>query len=213
LRRVAAVALALTIVYIYGATAATARGDAVNLFVGVLRHHIFALLILAGFLIWLALRSRRWQRRPWAMALLAGWLAFNLFTINWRFNLAAPVEVPALFPDALVQFLQANLPTGRVASGGFLPGGNSAASVYHLPDLTGNTPLQLAGVDAFMRQLPAWRMWQLMNIRYIVDQRDISNEGLKHVFAAGDLKVFGADAIAGRARRGGGGAGLLALRL
>ena len=190
LRRVAAVALALTIVYIYGATTATARGDAVNLFVGVLRHHIFALLILAGFLIWLTLRSRRWQRRPWAMALLAGWLAFNLFTINWRFNLAAPAEVPAFFPDALVQFLQANLPTGRVVSGGFLPGGNSAASVYNLSDLTGNTPLQLAGVDTFMRQVPAWRMWQLMNVRYIVDQRDISNEGFKQVFAAGDLRVF-----------------------
>jgi hypothetical protein len=75
-------------------------------------------------------------------------------------------------------------------SGGLLPGGNSAASVYNLQDLTGNTPLQLAAVDAFFRQMPAWRMWQLMTVRYVVDNRDIAGDGLSLVFAEDELKIF-----------------------
>jgi len=94
-------------------------------------------------------------------------------------------------------FLQANLSSdgqplaqGRIVSGGLFSGGNSAASVYNLQDLTGNTPLQLAQVDSFFQQMPAWRMWQLMNARYIIDSRDISGEGLSHVFAEGELNIF-----------------------
>jgi hypothetical protein len=89
-------------------------------------------------------------------------------------------------------FLQAqpDLSLGRIASGGLLPGGNSAASVYHLQDLTGNTPLHLAGVDNFLQQMPAWRLWQLMNVRYIVAERDITDAGLQHVFVEGERSVF-----------------------
>lgn len=190
LRRIGALALALTMVYIYGATAATAGGDEVNLFVGVLRHHLFGLLILAGLLIWLALRSRRWFGRPWMLAVLAGWLAFNLFTVNWRFNLAEPANPPPFTPNAVSQFLQAALPTFRIASGGLLPGGNSAASVYNLPDLTGNTPLQLATVERFLREMPSWRLWQLLNVRYVLDTRDIADAGLRLVFEEDGVQVF-----------------------
>ncbi|MCB0154905.1 MAG: YfhO family protein [Anaerolineae bacterium] len=190
LRRVGALALAVTMVYIYGATAATVRGDEVNLFVGVLRHHLFGLLIMAGLLIWLALRSRRWFGRPWMLAVLAGWLAFNLFTVNWRFNLEKPTEPPPFSPNGLTQFLQTNLSHARLASGGLLPGGNSAASVYNLPDLTGNTPLQLAAVERFLREMPSWRLWQLLNVRYVLDTRDIADAGLRLVFEEDGVQVF-----------------------
>lgn len=97
----------------------------------------------------------------------------------------------------MTQFLQTNLPAlqssnlpTRIASGGLLPGGNSAASVYKLPDLTGNTPLQLASVESFMRQMPAWRLWQLLSVRYVLDKRNIADAGLRLVFEEGDLKVF-----------------------
>ena len=198
LRQVGSVVLAMMAVFIYGSAAASARDEAVNLFFGVLHHHIFALIILAGLLIWLALRPRRWVRRPWGMGLVALWLIFNLFTVNWRFNLAPTGGPPLFTPNGSVQFLKDSLPTsqspnlspGRIISGGLLPGGNSAASVYALQDLTGNTPLHLATVDAFLRQMPAWRMWQLMNVRYIVDTRDISDEGLVLAFEGDALKVF-----------------------
>jgi len=119
-------------------------------------------------------------------------LAFNLFTINWQFNLEKPVQPPPFTPNGVTQFLQSSLAgtTGRIASGGLLSGGNSAASVFNLEDLTGNTPLQLAGVDQFMQQMPVWRLWQLMNVRYIIDMRDIGDAGLQPVFSEGELTVY-----------------------
>ena len=191
LRQMGLVAVILTAFYIYGSTAATARGDEVNLFFGVLRHHIFGLLILGGMLLLLKLRSRRWLRRPWGMALMVLLVAYNLFTVNWRFNLQPPQTSAPFAPNSTTQFLREHLdPLGRVASGGLLPGGNSAASVHNLQDLTGNTPLQLASVDNFLRQMPAWRMWQLMNVRYVIDERDIGDGGLTIAFEGDKLKTY-----------------------
>ena len=136
------------------------------------------------------LRPRRWLGRAWAMGLLAGWTVFNLFSVNWQFNLQAR-QVEPFASNGVTQFLQTHLSTpGRVVSGGRLPGGHSAAAVYHLEDLTGNTPLQLAAADIFLQQMPSWRMWQLMNVRYVVDNRDLTGPGLSPVFEEGDLKVF-----------------------
>jgi len=186
---------ALTAVYVFGSAMSTIRGDDVNLFVGVLRHHLFGLLFLGGTFVLLTLRRRRRFWRRWGIALLALWLGFNLFTVNWRFNLEQ--QEVALFPSGgVVDYLRANLSSagqdlaqGRMVSGGLLPGGNSAASVYNLQDLTGNTPLQLARVDNFNQHMPAWRLWQLMNVRYIVDARDISGEGLSLVVAQDELNI------------------------
>jgi hypothetical protein len=200
LRVVAGVAVGLTAFFIYGSAAATARGDEVNLFYGVLWHHLFGLIILGGTLVLLVLRPRRWLRRRWGMGLLALWLALNLFTVNWRYNLEQPGDSEPFMSNGVTQFLRAKLPAfhspnfslspGRIVSGGLLPGGNSAASVYNLQDLTGNTPLQLARVETFLQQMPAWRMWQLMNVRYVVDHRDIASDGLSLVFEEDELKVF-----------------------
>lgn len=186
----------LLALYLYGSVAVTARGDEVNLFVGVLRHHLFALLFFGGTALLLALR-RRGRLRLWGvMSLLAVWLAFNLFTVNWQFNLEQRETEPFEGSDT-VHFLQTQLSSAahmlaqvRVSSGGLLPGGNSAASVYQLQDLTGNTPLQLARVEAFYHHMPAWRMWQLMNARYVVAERDIAGAGLSPVFIENDLQVF-----------------------
>ena len=192
LRVIAVVALFVTGLFVYGSTASFARGDEVNLFYGVLWHHLFGLLMLAGIVVLLMLRPRRWLRRWWGMVLIAGLLAFNLFTVNWQFNLESPEEPPLFTPNGVTQFLQTSLENtpGRIVSGGLLPGGNSASSVFNLEDLTGNTPLQLASVDQFMQQMPAWRLWQLMNVRYIVDTRDIGDAGLQPVFAEDDLTVY-----------------------
>ncbi len=190
LRWFALVGLLLTGFLIYGSALSTTRNDEVNLFYGVLWHHLLGLLMLGGMLVALALRPRRWLRRPWGMTLMAVWLALNLFTVNWRFNLASPPEPPPYTPNGVTQFLQNQPPPERVVSGGLLPGGHNAASVFNLPDLTGNTPLQLAAVDNFLRQMPAWRAWQLLNVRHIIDQRDIGDAGLSLVYAEGELKVF-----------------------
>lgn len=194
LRRVALAALAVTGLYVYGSTAAQVRGDEVNLMFGVLRHHLLGLIVLAGALGLLALRPRRRFWRQWGLLLLAGWSAFNLFTVNWRFNLETPPGGGVYTPDGVVQFLQGETAGQgepvRIASAGLLPGGNNAASVYGLLDVTGNTPLQLADSAAFAEQLPAWRYWQLLGIRYVLDTRSLDGEGLRRVFEAGEVKVY-----------------------
>jgi len=194
LRWAGGVALALTGLYIYGATVAAARGDAVNLFVGVLRHHIFGLVIFGGSLLLLTLRPRRIWRRGWGMALAAGWLAFNLFTINWQFNLEARSPETPFTPDGVVQFLRAQREASaepfRIASNGLLPGGHNAAAVFGLEDTTGNTPLQLAATARFAEAIPSWRYGQLMNVRYVVDERALDGPGFVRRFEAGGVKVY-----------------------
>ncbi|MFN8458347.1 MAG: YfhO family protein [Anaerolineae bacterium] len=200
LHQMTVLAMGLMAFFIYGSGVSTARGDKVNLFYGVLWQHVFGLIILGGVLVLLRVRTRRWLRRSWGMGLLALWLTFNLFTINWRFNLEKPTNPAPFTPTGVTQFLQTNLLStttsklpavlGRIVSGGLLPGGNSAASVYNLQDLTGNTPLQLASVDIFLQQMPAWRAWQLLNVQYVVDQRNIADAGLTLVYEEGEKKVF-----------------------
>lgn len=190
LGRIAWGGLAVTALYLYGSALATVRGDEVNLFYGVLRHHLFGLMMLAGML--LAVRGRRWLARPWGRWLLVGWLGFNLFTVNWQFNLGPGGEAhfyPATGPVRFLRQATAGEPV-RIVSGGLLPGGNNAASIHGLEDLTGNTPLRLAGVETFFERIPAWRLWQLMNVRYVVADRDIGDAGLRPVFAEGDLQIF-----------------------
>jgi hypothetical protein len=195
LRFISVIGFFVAALFLYGATNATVRGDTVNLFYGVLWHHLFGLLMLAGGLIIVSLRPRRLLRRYSGMLLVTGWVAFNLFTVNWQYNLTAPEQVPQFTPNGVVMFLQKRVgasteQVGRVSSGGYLPGGNSAASVYNLQDLTGNTPLQLVQMQRFFDLVPAWELWQLMNVRYVVDQRDIGDPGLQLVYQENETRVY-----------------------
>ena len=185
LRIVFGVALALTALFIYGW-----RGsEHPDLFGGVLRHHVFGLVLLGGSLILLRLRPTRSLRRPWGMVLIAGWIAFNLFSVNWRFNLEQPGPTGPFDPTPLTEFLKDRTSSAgepvRIASAGLLPGGPGAASVYDLQDITGNTPLHLASIEAFEASVPEWRRWQLLNVHYVLSERDLDGPGLTRVFPAG----------------------------
>jgi hypothetical protein len=74
----------------------------------------------------------------------------------------------------------------RIASAGLLPGGAGAASVYGLADIAGNTPLHLADLEGFEQQVPEWRRWQLLNVGYVLSDRDLDSPGLTRVFPPGD---------------------------
>jgi hypothetical protein len=195
LRVVFGVALALTAVYLYGW-----RGsEHADLFGGVLRHHVFGLVLLGGSLILLALRPTRVPRRSWGMALIAGWIAFNLFSVNWRFNLEEAGPTGPYAPTPLTEFLRAQTDAApepiRIASAGLLPGGPGAASVYELQDITGNTPLHMASIEAFDTNVPEWRRWQLLNVHYVLSERDLDGDGLIPVFppgapAEGQVRVY-----------------------
>ena len=172
--------LALTFLFFYGSLGTEHR----DLFSGVLRHHVFALVLLAVSLVLLALRPRRILSRPWGMGLLAGWIAFNLFSINWRFNLAPPSAQFATTPltAAITMRLTAAPEPERIASGGLLPLGPGAATVYGFQDITGNTPLHLARFEAFEAGVPEWRRWQLLNVHYVLSDRDLQGPGLTRLF-------------------------------
>jgi hypothetical protein len=179
-RMVLYVGLALTFVLTVGWLGSEHR----DLFAGVLRHHVFGLVLLAVGLILLALRPRRCLRRPWGMALLSAWIAFNLFSINWRFNLQPPTTwFPATaLTDAVGNQIAAAPEPVRIASGGLLPNGPGAAAVYAFQDTTGNTPLQLASFEAFEASVPEWRRWQLLNVHDVLSDRDLDGPGLALVF-------------------------------
>jgi hypothetical protein len=176
------VGLALTPLFLYGWVASEHR----DLFAGVLRHHVFGLVLLAGSLILLAIRPTRHLRRPWGMVLLVGWIAFNLFSVNWRFNLEPPQSSGAFPATPLTDYLRDQVGSApqpvRVASAGLLPGGPSAASVYGLQDITGNTPLHLAAIEDFEAIVPEWRRWQLLNVHYVLSDRDLAGAGMVQVF-------------------------------
>jgi hypothetical protein len=180
------VALALTGLFLYGW-----RGSQhPDLFGGVLRHHLFGLVLLAGCLIILSLRPTRIPRRTWGMALITGWIVFNLFSVNWRYNLEQPEPTGHYPPTPLTEFLRTQTETGaepmRIASAGHLPGGPGAASVYDLQDITGNTPLHLASFEAFEATVPEWRRWQLLNVHLVLSDRVLDGPGLSQVFPPED---------------------------
>jgi uncharacterized membrane protein YgdD (TMEM256/DUF423 family) len=188
LRIIFGAGLALTALFFYG----WVGSEHPDLFGGVLRHHVLGLVLLAGSLILLALRPARALRRPWGMALVAGWIAFNLFSVNWRFNLEQPGATGPFAPTPLTEFLRAQVTPAdgseplRIASAGLLPGGPGAASVYGLQDITGNTPLHLAGIETFESKVPEWRRWQLLNVHYVLSERNLDGPGLTRVFPPGD---------------------------
>ena len=135
--------LALTALFYYGYLQSEQQDVAVNLLAGVLRHHILLLLILGGAVVLFTLRLTGRARRPWLMTIALTLIWLNLFTVNWRFNLAEPVAGGAFPSTGMVEFLQAQTGATRISSAGLLPGGASAAIVYELEDITGNTPLRL----------------------------------------------------------------------
>lgn len=175
--------LVLTPVFVFGSTWATHTENDINLFIGVLRHHLFGLLIFGGCLLLLALRPLHIWRRSWGIWLIGTWLTFGLFTTNWQFNLEQRTSRTPFVISEAVHFLQTEADKDthpwRIASGGLLPGGHNAGAVYGLEDITGNTPLQLADVAAFMSQIPSWRLWQLLNVRYVLDSRQLDSPGLQ----------------------------------
>jgi hypothetical protein len=124
------------------------------------------------------------------MVLALGLVVLNLFVVNWRFNLAEPVA-GGVFPETgMVRFLKEQPGTFRISSAGLLPGGASAGIVYELEDITGNTPLSLEAFRQFEEQVGSWRRWQLLNVAFVLSDRDLDGPGLERVYEEGDVKGY-----------------------
>jgi hypothetical protein len=185
-----AVFLALTALWYSGYLRGQQLGVEVNLFEGVLRHHSLAVLIMAGSTLVFGLRRARRARRRWWMLTTLALIGLNLFTVNWRYNLG-DAAAGGVFPETgTVAVLKQQVGTFRISSAGLLPGGSSAGAVYEIEDITANTPLRLDAFQRFEDQVGSWRRWQLLNVRYVLDQREIDGPGLERIYEEGEVKVY-----------------------
>jgi hypothetical protein len=183
--------LGLTALWYFGYLLGLQQGTEVNAFEGVLRHHVLLLLCLGGSIVLFALRLAGKARRGWLMVLALGLIWLNLFTVNWQFNLADPSGAEGSFRETgLVAFLKEQPGTFRISSAGLLPGGANAGIVYELEDITANTPLQLETFQQFEDQVGSWRLWQLLNVEYVLSRRDLDGPGLDRVYEEGEVKVY-----------------------
>lgn len=190
LRWVGVVFLVLTALFYFGFLLGVQQGVELNMFEGLLRHHNLLLLILGGSVVLFILRRSGRVKRPWLVALALGLVGLNLFTINWRFNLAEPVAGGPYPQTGLVDFLQEEPGTFRISGAGLLPGGASAGIVYELEDLAGNTPLRLDALQEFKDRVGNWRQWQLLNVNYVLRKRDLGAAGLDVVYEEDDIRVY-----------------------
>ncbi|MFN2289904.1 MAG: YfhO family protein [Anaerolineae bacterium] len=182
--------LALTALFYFGYLQGQQQGVEVNLFEGLLRHHVLLLVVLGSSALLFVARLSGRARRSVSMALALGLIWLNLFTINWKYNLAEPVPGGPFPETGMVRFLQAQAGVYRISSAGLLPGGASAGIVYRIRDITGNTPLRLARSEEFESQVGSWRRWQLLNVHYVLSQDDLEGPGLARVYQEGDTKVY-----------------------
>jgi hypothetical protein len=183
--------LGLTALWYFGYLRGLQQGTEVNVFEGVLRHHVLLLFCLGGSIVLFALRLTGRARRGWLMFLALGLIWLNLFTVNWQFNLADPGGAEGPFRETgMVAFLKEQPGTFRISSAGLLPGGASAGIVYELEDITANTPLQLETFRQFEERVGSWRLWQLLNVEYVLSRRDLDGPGLERVYEEGEVKVY-----------------------
>jgi hypothetical protein len=181
---------ALTALWYFGYLQGVQQGVGVNMFEGVLRHHALLLVVYGGAMVLFALRRTGRARRPWLIGLTLCLVCLNLFTVNWRFNQADRVAGGAFPETGLVAFLREQPGTFRISSAGLLPGGSSAAVVYELEDITANTPLRLDRFQRFEDQVGSWRRWQLLNVHYVLDSRELDGPGLERVYEGDGIKVY-----------------------
>jgi hypothetical protein len=193
LKRLGLAGLALTAFFYYGWLQGNQEGADPNFFSGVLRHHMFHLLLFGGILLLLALRLHRGASRRWLMALCIGITVFNLFTINWRFNLQDATEEDHFPQMGLTDSLREELVRGepfRVSTAGLIPGAGNAGIIYELNDVAGNSPLHLASLEKFEAQVSERRRWQLLNVAYIFDPRDLEREDLEFVYVKREVRTY-----------------------
>lgn len=153
----------------------------------------FALSLLAGYGLAALLNVRRWPRPVvWGgLALLLALTSADLYRSNHGLILA-PAPVEGYFPrTAIVQHLQG---TGtadwRTSSEGLLPGDGNAGHVFHIRDVTGNSPLHLADYDRFLAEVPESRFWQLLNVQHLLTLRQLDHGALAPVLADGDRRLY-----------------------
>jgi hypothetical protein len=91
----------------------------------------------------------------------------------------------------IVTHVQSASPPGwRTSSEGLLPGDGESGIVFQIRDIVGSGPLYLAAYDRFLAQVPEELWWRMLNVQYLITQRDLTHGALKLVRQDGDLRLY-----------------------
>lgn len=114
-------------------------------------------------------RQRRWagMRTLMAASLLA--IVFDLFTVNWQNNFQAVNPLQEYGPRTLLAAVQSDQEIFRVYNEWRLPG--NYGMFYEVEDIGGASPLWLSRYDELVTALPMERLWELMNVKYVITWR------------------------------------------
>jgi len=138
-------------------------------FSSALERSILLMIILTLSLGLLYLRLRRIVRERLLMDLFVVLIVFDLFTVNWDNNFQEVRPEEQYGPTMLTQILQGDEEIFRVYNEWRLPG--NYGCVYGLEDIWGASPLYVGRYEELVYRLPIERVWQLLNVKYIITWR------------------------------------------
>ncbi len=154
-----------------------------------LDRYVFLLVIVA--LAWgLLLAIRRQRNSRLMVAALTLVLLFELFTVNWHYNIGAKTAQNVFPPSAATAWLQSHASDGRIASAGKLPAGDNAGLIYAWEDTTGNDPLRLQQTVQFAKNVDIWQRWRLLHVAYVVSRKPLHDDGLAFRFSDNRVAVY-----------------------
>ncbi len=162
-------ALGLVFLFFYGWLEAAWSKD--SSFGPLLGRSVLLMLFLLFSLGLFHLRERRLVREGVLLALMSVLVVFDLFSANWRNNLQEVKPEEHWAPTPLAQLPQADGDIFRLYNEWSLPG--NYGCVYGLEDVWGASPLRLARYDQFFSALPIERVWQLLNVKYVITHRKV----------------------------------------
>jgi hypothetical protein len=167
-------ALGLVVLFFYALNDAGWKDD--SPFNPLLSRSVWLVILLA--LIWGAMRlagSQKLRNTQYATLLPASFLlltAFDLFTANWRTNVSPGLPEAQTATPAVVQAIQKDAAPGeifrvyneyRIYENYGVP--------YALEDAWGASPLRLARYDETYHTLRMERLWELLNVKYVITWR------------------------------------------
>lgn len=149
----------------------------------------FSLAVLAGW--GYTAVAGRWPMVRRALPALLALAAVDLYRAHGGVNLQDPPP-GGYFPvtPAVTHLLSDPDENWRVSSEGLLPADGNAGLLFEIRDVVGNGPLHLAAYDAFIETVPEFRWWRMLNVRYILTQRELSHGGLLLVVDEGDRRLY-----------------------
>jgi len=140
-------------------------------FSSALERSILLVVLLTLSLGLLYLRLRRTVREQLLMGLFVVLIVFDLFTVNWKNNLQKARTEEQYGPTTLTQILQGDEEVFRVYNEWRLPG--NYGCVYSLEDIWGASPLYVGRYEELVYRLPIERVWQLLNVKYVITWRKV----------------------------------------